>query len=36
MAGEHIAHGLNDNPAAEHPLTLLRKAYGIAKDEPSP
>jgi glycerol-3-phosphate dehydrogenase subunit C len=29
MAGEHIAHGLNDKPAAEHPLSLLRKAYGI-------
>lgn len=29
MAGNHIAHGLGDNPAAEHPLTLLRKAYGI-------
>lgn len=29
MAGNHIAHGLNDKPAAEHPLSLLRKAYGI-------
>ncbi|WP_423372827.1 hypothetical protein [Dyella acidisoli] len=29
MAGGHIAHGLNDKPAAEHPLSLLRKAYGI-------
>ncbi|RDS84577.1 Fe-S oxidoreductase [Dyella monticola] len=29
MAGGHIAHGLGDKPAAEHPLTLLRKAYGI-------
>lgn len=29
MAGAHIAHGLNDKPAAEHPLSLLRKAYGI-------
>ncbi|HEX7113216.1 MAG TPA: heterodisulfide reductase-related iron-sulfur binding cluster, partial [Mizugakiibacter sp.] len=29
MAGSHIAHGLGDAPAAEHPLTLLRKAYGI-------
>jgi Fe-S oxidoreductase len=29
MAGSHIAHGLDDKPAAEHPLTLLRKAYGI-------
>ncbi|MCE5231838.1 MAG: heterodisulfide reductase-related iron-sulfur binding cluster [Mizugakiibacter sp.] len=29
MAGGHIAHGLDDRPAAEHPLTLLRKAYGI-------
>ena len=29
MAGEHIAHGLGDNAVAEHPLSLLRKAYGI-------
>ena len=29
MAGSHIAHGLDDKPSAEHPLTLLRKAYGI-------
>ena len=29
MAGSHIAHGLDDKPPAEHPLTLLRKAYGI-------
>ena len=29
MAGSHIAHGLNDRPAAEHPVSLLRKAYGI-------
>jgi hypothetical protein len=29
MAGNHIAHGLDDRPAAEHPLSLLRKAYGI-------
>jgi glycerol-3-phosphate dehydrogenase subunit C len=29
MAGNHIAHGLNDGTKAEHPLTLLRKAYGI-------
>lgn len=29
MAGGHIAHGLDDKPIAEHPLTLLRKAYGI-------
>ncbi|MBT8767048.1 (Fe-S)-binding protein [Metapseudomonas boanensis] len=29
MAGGHIAHGLGDKPAAEHPLCLLRKAYGI-------
>jgi Fe-S oxidoreductase len=29
MAGGHIAHGLGDHPAAEHPLSLLRKAYGI-------
>jgi glycerol-3-phosphate dehydrogenase subunit C len=29
MAGGHIAHGLKDGSAPEHPLTLLRKAYGI-------
>ena len=29
MAGNHIAHGLGEGRAAEHPLTLLRKAYGV-------
>jgi Fe-S oxidoreductase len=29
MAGNHIAHGLKDGSGAEHPLTLLRRAYGI-------
>ena len=29
MAGHHIAHALDDNYKAEHPLALLRKAYGI-------
>ena len=29
MAGNHIAHGLGEGRAAEHPLTLLRMAYGI-------
>ncbi|HEY2346980.1 MAG TPA: heterodisulfide reductase-related iron-sulfur binding cluster [Xanthomonadaceae bacterium] len=29
MAGAHIAHGLNDGTTAEHPVSLLRKAYGI-------
>ncbi len=34
MAGAHIAHGLNDGDAparidAEHPVSLLRRAYGI-------
>ena len=29
MAGNHIAHGLGDGRTADHPLTLLRKAYGI-------
>ena len=29
MAGAHIAHGLGDGSEAEHPLTLLRQAYGI-------
>ena len=29
MAGRHIAHGLDNGSEAEHPLTLLRRAYGI-------
>ncbi|MBB5016523.1 heterodisulfide reductase-related iron-sulfur binding cluster [Rehaibacterium terrae] len=29
MAGAHIAHGLGDGREAEHPISLLRKAYGI-------
>ena len=29
MAGAHIAHGLDDGTQAEHPVSLLRKAYGI-------
>ena len=29
MAGEHIANGLNDGSDPEHPISLLRKAYGI-------
>jgi glycerol-3-phosphate dehydrogenase subunit C len=29
MAGNHIAHGLDEKPTNEHPLSLLRKAYGI-------
>ena len=29
MAGGHIAHGLGDGRQAEHPLTLVRLAYGI-------
>jgi Fe-S oxidoreductase len=29
MAGAHLAHGLNDQPPQRHPLSLLRKAYGI-------
>ena len=29
MAGAHIAHGLDDGTVAAHPLSLLRKAYGI-------
>ena len=29
MAGNHIAHGLGDGRSADHPLTLMRKAYGI-------
>jgi Fe-S oxidoreductase len=29
MAGQHIAHGMADGSKPEHPLTLLRKAYGV-------
>ncbi len=29
MAGHHIEHGMADGSATEHPLSLLRKAYGI-------
>ena len=29
MAASHIAHGLDDTPRAESPLSLLRRAYGI-------
>jgi Fe-S oxidoreductase len=29
MAGAHIAHGLGDGTAAEHPISLIRSAYGI-------
>ncbi len=29
MAAQHIAHGLKDGSAPEHPLVLLRRAYGI-------
>jgi len=29
MAGEQIANGLDDGSHPEHPLSLLRKAYGI-------
>ena len=29
MAGAHIAHGLGDGIEAEHPISLIRKAYGI-------
>ena len=29
MAGQHIGHGLDNGSRPEHPLTLLRKAYGI-------
>ncbi|GMR20924.1 MAG: ferredoxin [Gammaproteobacteria bacterium] len=29
MAGHQIANGLNDKSEPEHPLTLLRKAYGL-------
>ena len=29
MAGHHIENGLNNGKKPEHPMTLLRKAYGI-------
>ena len=29
MAGHHVAQGVADGSDAEHPITLLRKAYGI-------
>jgi glycerol-3-phosphate dehydrogenase subunit C len=29
MAGAHIAHSLGRDGRQQHPLTLLRKAYGI-------
>ena len=29
MAASHLAHGMNDRPAAESPISLLRRAYGI-------
>jgi Fe-S oxidoreductase len=29
MAGRLIAHGLEDSGEAEHPITMVRKAYGV-------
>ena len=29
MAGHHIEHGMDDGSVTEHPMGLLRKAYGI-------
>lgn len=29
LAGHHVAHGLDDGSRDEHPLTLMRTAYGI-------
>ena len=29
MAGQHIGHGLKDGTQPEHPIRLVRKAYGI-------
>ena len=29
MAGHQIENGLEDGTRPEHPMTLLRKAYGI-------
>jgi Fe-S oxidoreductase len=33
MAGHHIANGLGDGSDARHPLTLLRLAYGLGREE---
>lgn len=29
MAGHHIENAMQDGRVPEHPMTLLRKAYGI-------
>jgi Fe-S oxidoreductase len=29
MAASHLAHGMDDGPKAESPISLLRRAYGI-------
>jgi hypothetical protein len=29
MAGRHIENGLDDGRVSEHPITLLRTAYGL-------
>ena len=29
MAGHQIANGMNDDSEPTHPMTLLRKAYGL-------
>jgi hypothetical protein len=29
MAGHHVANGLGDGTESVHPVSLLRKAYGI-------
>jgi hypothetical protein len=29
MAGDQIAHGMKDGTVAQHPMTLLRIAYGL-------
>jgi Fe-S oxidoreductase len=29
MAGQQIAHGAGDSTTAPHPISLLRRAYGI-------
>jgi hypothetical protein len=29
MAGHHVANGLGDGAESVHPVSLLRKAYGI-------
>ncbi|MDH5325021.1 MAG: heterodisulfide reductase-related iron-sulfur binding cluster [Gammaproteobacteria bacterium] len=34
MAGDHISNGLDNGSKAAHPLTLLRRAYGMKSSDP--